>query len=269
MSAAARANSSSWFIRDHAESEFPTAARVYCFPHAGGNPRLFLSWQSDLADTAEIAALCLPGRGRRYREPAPTDVAELADAVAREITATADRPFILLGHSFGAVLAFEVARRIGHMPDFRHLVASGCAGPALLPTQRVVEAARLEGREFTEAVGFFGGLPPEVVADETLQELLLAHLRADFRLVAGYTYRPAAPLTVPVTLINGLEDPHVGEAALEPWERECLRPPARHWREGGHFYFDGRSRTVTDTLRSLLSGAPGDGHPVDGHVVLI
>ncbi|MCX4783098.1 thioesterase II family protein [Streptomyces sp. NBC_01264] len=254
---------------DTSESESGPAARVYCFPHAGGNPRSFLGWQPDLADVAEIAGLCPPGRGRRYREPAPTDVAELADAVAHEIAATADRPFILFGHSFGAVLAFEVARRIDHLPDFRHLVASGCSGPALLPTQRVVETARLEGREFTEAVGFFGGLPPEVMADETLQELLLPHLRADFRMVAGYTYRPAAPLSVPVTLINGLDDPHVSEAGLEPWERECLRPPARHWNQGGHFYFEGRSRTVTDILRSLLPGAPGVGQPVDGHVELI
>lgn len=178
---------------DGTESEPGPAARVYCFPHAGGNPRSFLGWQSDLAGVAEIAGLCPPGRGNRYREPALTDVAELADAVAHEISATADRPFVLFGHSFGAVLAFEVARRIGHLPDFRHLVASGCSAPSLLPTRRVVEAARLEGREFTEAVGFFGGLPPEVMADESLQELLLPNLRADFRMVAGYAYRPAAP----------------------------------------------------------------------------
>ncbi|UUU39504.1 MULTISPECIES: thioesterase II family protein [unclassified Streptomyces] len=262
-------SSSPWFMCDGTESEPGPAARVYCFPHAGGNPRSFLGWQSDLAGVAEIAGLCPPGRGNRYREPALTDVAELADAVAHEISATADRPFVLFGHSFGAVLAFEVARRIGHLPDFRHLVASGCSAPSLLPTRRVVEAARLEGREFTEAVGFFGGLPPEVMADESLQELLLPNLRADFRMVAGYAYRPAAPLSVPVTLINGTDDPHISEAGLQPWERECLRPPARHRAEGGHFYFDGRSRTVTDILRSLLPAAPGAGQPGDWHVELI
>ncbi|WP_405775347.1 thioesterase II family protein [Streptomyces sp. NBC_00859] len=260
---------SSWFVSDKAESGSGPAARVYCFPHAGGNPRSFQSWQPALAGAAEVAGLCPPGRGRRYREPAVTEVTELADRVAQEIAATADRPFILFGHSLGAVLAFEVARRIGHLSDFRHLVASGCSAPALLPTRRVVEAARLEGREFTEAVGFFGGLPPEVMDDETLQELLLPHLRTDFRMVAGYAYRPGAPLSVPVTLINGREDPHVREAELGPWDRECLSAPVQHWIDGGHFYFNDRPGAVTDILRSLLSEAPGIRQSVDGHVELI
>lgn len=262
-------SSSPWFTTDRPATGPEPAARVYCFPHAGGNPRSFLGWQPDLDDVAEIAGFCPPGRGHRYREPALTDVAALADAVAREIAATADRPFLLFGHSFGAVLAFEVARRLGPLPHFRQLVASGCSAPALLPTRRVVETARLEGREFTEAVGFFGGLPPEVVADEALQELLLPHLRADFRMVAEYAYRPAGPLPVPVTLINGTDDPHVDEAALRAWDRECPRPPARHRLAGGHFYFDGSSRSVTDILRSLLPEAPGVGQPGGWHVELI
>ncbi|WP_405617207.1 thioesterase II family protein [Streptomyces sp. NBC_00076] len=260
-------SSSPWFLRDPASSE--REARIYCFPHAGGNPRSFLGWQRGLGDDAEIVAVCPPGRGPRYQEPSATDVMELADGVAAAIVATADRPFVLFGHSFGAVLAFEVARRVGGLPDCRHLVASGCSAPALLPSRRVVETARLKGRAFTEAVGFFGGLPPEVVADEALQELLLPHLKADFRMVAQYAYRPGAPLSVPVTLINGVDDPHVKEAGLEPWARECADEPAQHWVDGGHFYFDGRPDAVTDVLRSLLSADRGANPPGGTHVEVI
>ncbi|WP_052229748.1 alpha/beta fold hydrolase [Streptomyces sp. CT34] len=259
--------SSPWFLRAAAGSEH--AARVYCFPHAGGNPRSFLSWQHDMGDDAEIVAVCPPGRGPRYKETAAADVLELAEGAAAAITETADRPFVLFGHSFGAVLAFEVARRIGALPDFRHLVASGCSAPALLPTRRVVETARLEGRAFTEAVGFFGGLPPEVVADEALQELLLPHLKADFCMVAGYSYRPAAPLHVPVTLVNGVDDPHVKEAGLEPWARECAVEPVRHWAEGGHFYFDGRPGAVTDVLRPLVRAEHGANPLANSHIEVI
>ncbi|UQA92145.1 thioesterase II family protein [Streptomyces halobius] len=245
------------------------AARIYCFPHAGGNPRSFLGWQRDMGDDAEIVAVCPPGRGPRYQEPAITDVMELADGAAASIVATADRPFVLFGHSFGAVLAFEVARRIGGLPDFRHLVASGCAAPALLPTRRVVEAARLEGRAFTEAVGFFGGLPPEVIADEALQDLLLPHLKSDFRMVARYTHRSATPLHVPVTLVNGADDPHVKEADLELWARECTDEPAQHWPDGGHFYFDGRPSAITDLLRPLVRAEHGANPPASMHVEVI
>ncbi|RST05525.1 thioesterase [Streptomyces sp. WAC07149] len=234
------------------------AARVLCFPHAGGNPRTFLGWQPALRDDAQVLAVCPPGRGHRFREPAPGSLAELADgsAAAIALAATTDhRPFLLFGHSFGAALAFEVARRLDGIRGFAGLVVSGCSAPSLLPTPRVVEAARLEGPAFTEAVGFFGGLPPEVLDDEAVQELLLPHLKADFRMVAGYRYRPGAPLAVPVTLLNGTDDPHVSAAALDAWSRECTAPPDRHWTDGGHFYFEDRPDAVTSVLRPLARAA--------------
>lgn len=238
--------------------------RVYCFPHAGGNPRSFLAWQQDLGTTARIVAVCPPGRAHRFREPAAESVTELADGAAEAIIraegpggpAGPQGPFLLFGHSFGAVVAFEVARRLRGVPGLRHLVASGCSAPSLLPTRRVVETARLDGRAFTEAVGFFGGLPPEVVADEALAELLLPNLRADFRMVAHYEYREDAPLTVPVTLVNGVDDPHVKEAGLEPWTRECTGEPALHWAAGGHFYFQDDPGALTGILGSLVRGIP-------------
>ncbi|MEU8464664.1 alpha/beta fold hydrolase [Streptomyces sp. NPDC029003] len=235
------------------------AARVYCFPHAGGNPRTFLGWQPALERDARILAVCPPGRGHRFREPAPASLTELADGAATAIAldAAADRPFLLFGHSFGAALAFEVARRLDGVHGFAGLVASGCSAPSLLPTPRVVEAAALEGRAFAEAVRFFGGLPPEVLEDDAVRELLLPHLLADFRMVAGYRYRhgAAAALTVPLTLVNGTEDPHVSPAALGPWADECAAEPDRYWVPGGHFYFEDRPHSVTAVLGALARAA--------------
>ncbi|WP_308363582.1 alpha/beta fold hydrolase [Streptomyces sp. ISL-86] len=270
--------SSPWFLSSDSNSDSDSdtaagpdpAARVYCFPHAGGNPRTFLNWQNDMGQDARILAVCPPGRGHRFREPAATSVAQLADGAAAAIAATADdRPFLLFGHSFGAALAFEVARRLDGLTGFTDLVVSGCSAPSLLPTPRVVEAARLEGGQFTEAVGFFGGLPPEVMEDEVMQELLLPNLKADFRMVADYEYRPAGPLSVPVTLINGIDDPHVTSASLAPWARECPGEPARHWVDGGHFYFEGRPHTVTGLLRPLARAASGVTRTADEYVELI
>jgi surfactin synthase thioesterase subunit len=241
-----------WFVSKGSDST--SAARVFCFAHAGGNPRLFLDWQPYLGTDAQIVAVCPPGRGHRVMERQPS-IDELVDGAAAAISATTiddTRPIYLFGHSLGGLIAFEVARRLRDLPYLRHLVLSGISAPSLLPSQRIRELAQLEGKEFAEALTFFGGLPPEVFSEEGVLELLLPGLIADFRMAAGYRYRPAAPLATNISLISGRDDPHVGGAQLRPWRDECIQPPAWYWANGGHFYFARQPWAVTDLLSATV-----------------
>jgi surfactin synthase thioesterase subunit len=238
-------------------------ARIFCFPHAGGSTRMFLAWQPALAADAQLLAVCRPGREHRAEEPAPS-FEQYADGAAAAVRAAAEadgRPIYLFGHSLGALVAFEVARRLADLPQLCHLVASGCSAPSLLPSKRVRETAELRGREFAEAIAFFGGLPPEAVADEDLRELLLPGLIADFRMAVGYRYLAAAPLAIPLSLINGRKDPHVGPEQLEPWRAEARGEPAYHWADGAHFYFEHEPAAATGLLRAVVQA--------DQHVELI
>jgi surfactin synthase thioesterase subunit len=248
-----------WFVsRGGAPAWVP---RIFCFPHAGGSPRAFLDWQPALARDAEILAVCRPGREHRSAEAAPT-IEEFITGATAAITASVEsdqQPFYLFGHSLGALIAFEVCRRLAVAPA--HFVASGCAAPALLPSARVREIAQLTGAPFAEAIGFFGGLPAEVVADEEVRDLLLPGVIADFRMAVGYRYRPGPRLEVPATLVVGRDDPHVRAAQIEPWGHEFTRPPGRHWVDGGHFYFEPRPAAAVDILRAIVRA--------DQHVELI
>ena len=241
----------SWFVTQGSASS--QLARIFCFPHAGGGSRAFLAWQGALREDAELVAVCRPGREHRADEPAPTidEYVDGAAAAIRAACATDGRPIYLFGHSLGALVAFEVARQLADMPALRHLVASGCSAPELLPSARVRAIAELEGREFAEAICFFGGLPPEVAADEDVRALLLPGLIADFRMAVGYQYRPGAALSIPLSLINGRQDPHIGAAQLKPWLNESAAP-AHHWSDGGHFYFEKHPEAVTDVLRDIV-----------------
>ncbi len=162
-------DASDWFVsRPGVE---PSLARVYCFPHAGGSPRAFLDWQTGLADDTEVVAICRPGREHRATEPAPT-INEYIEGATAAITAAGEansRAFYLFGHSLGALIGFEVCRRLAAAGTAvpHHFVASGCSAPSLLPSQRVRDIAKLSGKEFAEAIGFFGGLSAEVIAPTT------------------------------------------------------------------------------------------------------
>jgi surfactin synthase thioesterase subunit len=256
-----------WFLSHEIDSSVP---HIFCFHHAGGSPRTFLGWQPDLDGSAQIVPICMPGRDYRADEPVPESIAELADGAAAAIAeAAGEQPFYLFGHSLGALVAFEVARRLRDMDNLRHLVASGSNAPARAPSARTVQIARLEGREFAEAMSYFGGIPPEAVADDDLRRLLLPGLQADFQLSAEYRYRSAAPLTIGISLINGVDDPHVKAAGLEPWSRESTSPPDHYWVDGGHFYFMNRCAAVTDVLLPLVRGSEDLATPAGHHVELI
>lgn len=259
--------SPAWAARSAAPAQAGRPAswspRVFCFPYAGGSPRIFLEWQGALGEDGEILAVCRPGREHRAAEPAPavTELIDGAAAAIAELTSADGRPFYLFGHSLGALVAFEVCRRLPAGTAPLHLVASGCAAPPLLPSRRVRDIARLTGREFAEAVGFFGGLPADVIADDDMRELLLPGVIADFRMAAGYRYQPGPPLAVPATLVVGRDDPHVREEQVRPWAGEFGWPPDLRWVPGGHFYFDGRPQVAVDIIRSLIQA--------DQHVELI
>jgi surfactin synthase thioesterase subunit len=251
-----------WFVTS-GNVAVPGSPRIFCFPHAGGSPRAFLDWQAGLADDAEIAAVCRPGREHRAAEPAPA-INELIDGAAAAIAAVTERdgrPCYLFGHSLGALVAFEVCRRLTGPAAPRHFIASGCSAPSLLPSQRVKHIATLTGAEFAEAIGFFGGLSPEVVADPELRDLLLPGLIADFRMAVGYRYRAGPRLAVPATLVAGRDDPHVRQAQIAPWDQEFTWAPDRHWLDGGHFYFEPDPSAIVGILRSLVLA--------DQHVELI
>lgn len=245
---------SPWFVTRPGPA--PWTARIFCFPHAGGSPRAFLDWQDDLKDDAEIVAICRPGREHRAAEPAPT-IEEYIDGAAAAIAAAArsdHRPCYLFGHSLGALVAFEVCRRLTASGELipHHFVASGCSAPSLLPSQRVKDIAMLSGQEFAEAVGFFGGLSAEVIADEEMRELLLPSVIADFHMAVGYRYIRGTLLDIPGTIVIGRDDPHVEEDAAGLWADEFVEPVCRHWVSGGHFYFDDRPETIIEILRQAV-----------------
>src|SRR5262245_5024504 len=85
--------------------------RLWCLPHAGGSASMFRDWPGGLPGAVEVGASQLPGREDRIAEPAVDDAAELADQLWQHVGPHLDRPYALFGHSMGALIAFELARR--------------------------------------------------------------------------------------------------------------------------------------------------------------
>ncbi|GAA3760305.1 thioesterase II family protein [Salinactinospora qingdaonensis] len=241
----------SWLWRPLPRPE--AALRLVCFPHAAGSPLVFRGWSEALPAEVELCAVRLPGRDNRLGETPYDEWRQLLDALETVLAPTLARPYALFGHSMGAMVAYELARRLAERaarPAVRLLVA-GCRGPdvpILVPAIHEMGAA-----EFKANLGRVAGTPAEVVESPRWLKTFEPLLRADLKLAE--TWPPAAPSPVGIatTGFAGSDDPIAPPWSMRSWKRYAdpfvLRVVA-----GDHF-FPHAARTLLDPLSDELRAA--------------
>jgi surfactin synthase thioesterase subunit len=230
-------------------------ARLICFPHAGGGPSAYAAWARALADyPLEVAAAHLPGREGRTAEPPADTLDAVFDALTAAIEAAADRPFALFGHSMGAVVAFEVSRRLRdrNAPAPAHLFVSGASAPHLPRTDlglRFVD----DDAAFLAAVGStYGGVPRIVIERADLRAAMVTALRADLTLTETYEYRHAPPLACAIAAYGGEADAIVSGERLTAWRGQTTGDFSCRRFDGDHFYLNrGRDALLAEVLLRL------------------
>jgi medium-chain acyl-[acyl-carrier-protein] hydrolase len=227
--------------------------RLFCFPYAGGAASAFRGWAEALPEDVEVCAVQPPGRERRLVERAFVRMEPLVEALATALEPLLDRPFLLLGHSLGAKMAYELTRELMRRgaPLPRHLIASGSRAPHMPSDDPPVH--RLPDDELVRELHRLGGTPAAVLASEELMSLLLPLLRADFEL--NETYRPGleAPLPVPLSAYGGTEDPECPPETIAGWSAHTAAPFRQRMVPGGHFFLHERRDDLLDEVRRDLA----------------
>jgi len=197
----------------------------------------------------------LPGRGVRMRERLFTDIFPLVEAASQALSPHLDKPFALFGHSMGATIAFEVARKLrrdqGIQPT--HLFVSGCCCP-----QEVGDHYREDLKEEVEikdTLRRYAGTPPEVLEHPELMGVFEPIIRADFAVCRSYFYSPEPPLDCPVSVFGGLEDPDVGRECLQGWGDQTTRSFRVRMVPGGHFFLNSAESLVVESIARDLHQA--------------
>jgi medium-chain acyl-[acyl-carrier-protein] hydrolase len=238
--------------------------RLFCFTWAGGSPAAYMRWPRVLPAAIEVWGVHLPGRGSRFGEPAITRFeALLGELVAVFAAGGTELPFAFFGHSMGAIVAFELTRRLreSNLPLPVHLIASAAAAPSL-PRRRPAPED-LEDPQLLAMLRGYGGTPAAALGDRQLLPLILPPLRADLVLLGDHVYRPGVALPLPITVFAGRLDRHAHADALGPWKHETERGHALHWFDGGHFYLhgDAEPEMLARLTEILAAHAPESGDP--------
>lgn len=228
-------------------------AQVFVFPYAGGVAASFAQWQELAAPELSVQVALMPGRGARLHEAPVDDLAELVDALATAVIERASGPFLLAGHSLGALVAFEVTRELRRRdaPAPLALLVGGAEAPQTRLVRRRVHD--LDDAGLVEALRDFGATPVALLADRDLMELVLPAVRADFTLSERYAYRPEPPLAVPVHVLLGDRDEHVDPDRAAGWARECVTEPLWHVFPGGHFFLSDHLPEIIDLMRHIVA----------------
>ncbi|MEE1784675.1 alpha/beta fold hydrolase [Streptomyces sp. SP17BM10] len=240
-----RSRGDEWLWRPSARDA--AGAPLVCFPHAGASAAAFREWYEALAPGFEVWAALLPGRGARMAEPPARSTAELAGPIARAIAGQFEEPVTLFGHSFGGLLAFDVAHELvalGRAP--RQVFVSATRAPSRIERTRVHALDEAGLRQWLVALG---GVPDELLADPYLLDLILPVVRADTEACELYPAELATPLPAPITALVGTEDEFATVADVECWADYTTEAFHLAPIKGGHMFLTDDPAAVWDVVR--------------------
>jgi surfactin synthase thioesterase subunit len=205
------------------------------FPHAGGSPLSIVRLMAELPDRVGAAVLALPRGGGLDGGVPPRRCALAADGAAASwfaLGVPAETRLILVGNSYGALLAYETARRLIRVAvPIERLVVSGFRSPRLAGTEAPLHRLPL-ARLRAELEARYGGMP-----GDGLEWLDLAEeaLRADLESCDTYRHPHADRLSIPVDALHLTQDSSVSSDELAAWAQVTSGPFRVLQLAAGHF----------------------------------
>jgi medium-chain acyl-[acyl-carrier-protein] hydrolase len=235
---------------EHLSPTKTPSLRLFCFPYAGGSADVYRSWRRFLPEELDVCLVHLPGRGGNIGKRPFTRFPALMEEIADRISFLIGIPYVLYGHSMGALIGFELARELrrrqGASPQ--HIFVSSCSAPQQARKEPIT--FNLPKAEFLRELGRLKGTPAEVLENPELMELFMDVLRADFEMVETYEYIPGEPLSCPITVYGGLADDNVSTEGCQAWKQQTSAICKVRMFKGDHFFIRNLDQDFTHILRA-------------------
>ena len=226
--------------------------RLFCFPFAGSTAAVFRSWPQYLPSEIELYAVQYPGRGSRLAEPLGEDIVEVMNEIYQDLQPFLNKPFAFFGHSMGALVSYEFARRLQReqQPGPFQLFVSGCSAPHVRMFDEITY--NLPEPEFLAELRRLQGTPEEVLDNAELMQLMMPIIRADFKASQTYKYVPGPPLECPVRAFGGLKDEMVPREDVEAWSEHTHGSFRAQMLPGDHFFLNTSQSLLTRIIAQEL-----------------
>ncbi|MFJ4652794.1 thioesterase II family protein [Nocardia sp. NPDC088792] len=227
--------------------------KLVCLPFAGSGASFFRNAQSPAG--IDILPIQLPGREERFGDAPSADLHVTVGDIARQVRAenAPETRVLLFGHSFGAILAFELARTLGDVVD--HVFVSGSPDPW---NPRAERATGLTDEQFIAQVETFAGYSHPALAHTELRTIILPTLRGDVTMHESYTADASAIIEAPITALRGSDDVLVSEQDVLGWSKATTGKFTLQTVPGGHMYLTDRLNETLELVATLANTADAE-----------
>lgn len=231
--------------------------KLFIFPHAGGSAQYYVPFANTFTADIKRIAVRYPGRGGSHDLGAFTSIPDLADRVCTTLgdLDQSEGRVAFFGHSMGALLAFEVARRFDEAGNpIGALFVSASGAPGRVGYDHIGES----DRGLLDAVSQITGVNPEFLENEEFAAKILPTLRG-LKAIANYQCAPEATVSCPIFAYHGDDDEVATPAKVAPWAERTTSEFSARMFTGHHFYLnDHLPELVADIEGKILVWCRGD-----------
>jgi acyl transferase domain-containing protein/surfactin synthase thioesterase subunit len=242
-----------WLIRNRNNTQ-EIETRVFCLHPVGAGASMFSHFMYNPPKNTDVLAFQLPGRENRIDEQPYEQVDALVEDMAMAILPLLDKPFIIMGHSFGGIVGFELIRYLrknfGKQP--MHLFISGTIAPQL--------TKKWKERDVISETAIFTNSEEKLLAlmsyidDVDFLKRILPIMRKDMPLIMNYLYTEEALFDFPITGFAADKDEVVLDREVECWKEQTTAPFSLEVVEGDHWFLSRNRDLILKRLSEALEG---------------
>ncbi|MGL1887999.1 MAG: SDR family NAD(P)-dependent oxidoreductase [Reichenbachiella sp.] len=243
-----------WFVHKKRKvSAFEQKTKLFMFHSMGAGASMYDHFIYNAPEGTDVYAVQLPGRENRKNEDRYTDFDQLIDDLEVAIYPLLDGPFVMYGHSFGGMVAFELSRRLrnkyGKEPI--HFFSSATMAPQMSVTwknRNVLKQSSISSNSEQKLLGLMS-----YIDDVNYVKKILPILRLDMVLLTTYNYKEEEKLNCPITVFSAIEDEVTLPEEMRPWEEHTNSEFKQEMVHGDHWFVSRNKDFIRDEISKALN----------------